>query len=211
MIKILALICVYLRYRDAVDQFNLLQDKLNLAKEEELKLKAYDVPNQFEIPKENLPLHPFPAPGWSKCADPLQTSQKPTPISYENTTEKIVEQKSTEAVSDEYKNVPPTRELLVTSDYGYSYKHPEQKYISELGHKQYEQLESKGYPEHLKTKEGEESSSSSKKRKLETPLYIVAPKGSFLMSYLGGPNNLDNPPVPGGGESFAYPSFSQCS
>jgi len=198
-------------YRDTLDEVQKMEEIIQkkqheeeLKKEEEARLTAGLV---------NPGLQPFPVPDRSAAAvpDSGKEQQKPVPITFESLIDteraQVITTTTTSAVSHEeefnedsstapFKKVAPPPELNL-DNYGYSSKHPDYKIAEYMAQKEYEQLEMKGYPEHIKDKEGDKTS---RKRKAdedaEGPIYIVQPKSATMyVSNNPGPSAV--PSVPG--------------
>lgn len=162
-------------------------------KEEEERLRLGSV----------CPLQKFPVPDWT-AVNEQQSKQNAIPIEFEPIVDTIVENPGVHPVyehnnnekEDEgpFKRVAPPEELNL-SDYGYASKHPDYKLAEYMAHREYDKLESKGYPEEIKDKDGDKVSRKRKAAEEVGPLYIVHPKSSTM--YVSCTASTSNSSVPG--------------
>lgn len=173
---------------------------------------------------EAVQVQAYPVPDTSKATDgnDKPTPQNPVPIDFETNKEQepvsdfasgpikaqIVTEDTAmkEAVKEgpelPYQKVPPPADAFVdSSTYGYGSKHPDQKIMENLAQKEYEKLESKGYPEHIKDTEDDLKylrQQARIKHSTKDSTYIVPPSSSYSVVPCGPPpRRRMDPPAPG--------------
>lgn len=175
-------------------------------------------------------LEAYPVPELAKTSDePVKSPvQNPIPIEYETddatgskptSSGPIKAQIITEGTSINealkegpelpYQKVPPPMQFIVdTSTYGYGSKHPDQKIMEHMAQKEYEKLESKGYPVHMKDTDEDKKylrQQAKLKHSTKDSTYIVPPRETYSIVPVGPPprRSLD-PPAPGDVELKVY-------
>lgn len=188
------------RYRDTLQQMIELQETVR--KHETEAMRRREEEQRLRIGTINPHLSRFPVPDWTAVNETLTGQQQIKPIEFEAVVDTIVERPSPLNLLEEnredtdpgsFKKVAPPEELNL-SNYGYASRHPDYKLAEHMAHKEYEKLESKGYPEDIKDQEGVKES---RKRKAEEegPIYIVHPKSATM--YMSTSAVSSNPSVPG--------------
>lgn len=167
------------RYRNALDDLYEIEAVVKQKEEEEKRWHDFEARLAVQKSEEvTRNLQPFPIPTTAQPKPP----QAPVPIVFDSDRAELAEMETRGSTdvgpSVPYAAVPPVDEYLDPS-YGYGGKHPDAKLAEHFGHKQYESIEAKGYPEAVK--DTPEDLQLLKERKRKNPLYIVPPTGSFYI------------------------------